>query len=126
MAEPIIGQMKEQTNRMSSVAANVLERASAFKQRASDTRLGLPTSLNASLVSANKAKGFLAERTAAKKLAEAQSIRIDVHLYTAMEQHGRERLIEVPLPHAQALHIIRCPKSERPKYFYRKSMWTMQ
>jgi hypothetical protein len=70
--------------------------ASVFQQKASDTRLGLPKTLNANLLAASKAKTVLTERKAAKKNHEMQSsIRIDALLFKLDTVRGREQMIEV-------------------------------
>jgi hypothetical protein len=70
--------------------------ALVFQQKASDTHLGLPKTLNANLLAVLKAKTILMECKAAKKNHEMQSsIRIDALLFKLDMVRGQEQMIEV-------------------------------
>jgi hypothetical protein len=56
-----------------TIASSVLQVASGYKQKVSDTRLGLAAGLNANLAAASKAKAIALERAAAKKAHESQT-----------------------------------------------------
>ena len=79
----------------SCTASNVLEIASTYKAKASDSCIGLL--LNANLIAATKARAITAECAAVKLAFDHKYIHINALLYKIIHAQDQEKLIEVSL-----------------------------